>query len=165
MATTLALTALFILTVGFTRGRTDTRDYEQSWRYSHQAAKKYRKQRDHLQVLLTARVLQARQLTGEITKLRRALKADLALPGPSSLERSFMCIHRFEGSWTDPDAPYYGGLQMDLEFQRTYGPEYLRAWGTADHWPVSVQIAVAIKAYLTRGFNPWPNTARDCGLL
>ena len=25
------------------------------------------------------------------------------------------CIHRWEGSWTDPNSPYYGGLQMDLD--------------------------------------------------
>ena len=84
----------------------------------------------------------------------------------SSLERKFLCIHGFEGSWTDPNAPYWGGVQMDLEFMKTYGPEFYRAWGTADHWPVSVQIAVAMRAYLSgRGFHPWPNTARYCGLL
>lgn len=82
------------------------------------------------------------------------------------LVRDFRCIHRYEGSWTDPRAPYWGGLQMDLTFQRTYGPEYLRAFGTADHWPPSLQIAVAIRAYLSgRGFAPWPNTAARCGLF
>src|SRR5438046_2404460 len=34
---------------------------------------------------------------------------------------AWLCIHRFEGSWTDPSPPYYGGLQMDLQFQRRYG--------------------------------------------
>ena len=33
----------------------------------------------------------------------------------------WMCIHRYEGSWVDPNAPYYGGLQMDMSFQRAYG--------------------------------------------
>lgn len=85
---------------------------------------------------------------------------------PSWLVQAFMCIHSHEGSWNDPNGPYYGGLQMDYTFMSTYGPEYLRAWGTADHWPPQVQIAVAIKAYLSgRGFYPWPNTARQCGLL
>src|SRR5437762_10004329 len=32
---------------------------------------------------------------------------------------AWLCIHRYEGSWTDPNAPYYGGLQMDVQFQRT----------------------------------------------
>ena len=85
---------------------------------------------------------------------------------PSFLVRAFACIHRYEGAWDDPNPPYFGGLQMDLTFQRTYGGEYLRAFGTADHWPPSLQIAVAIRAYLSgRGFWPWPNTARICGLL
>ena len=26
---------------------------------------------------------------------------------------AWLCIHGHEGSWTDPDAPYHGGLQMD----------------------------------------------------
>jgi len=80
--------------------------------------------------------------------------------------RAFACIHRYEGSWTDAGAPYYGGLQMDWTFMETYGADYLRAWGTADHWPPSVQLAVAIRAYLSgRGFTPWPTSARLCGLI
>ena len=86
--------------------------------------------------------------------------------GDHWLERGFRCVHGFEGPWDDPNAPYYGGLQMDLDFQRGYGPEFLRAFGTADQWPRSVQVAVAIRAYLAgRGFYPWPNTARACGLI
>jgi hypothetical protein len=81
------------------------------------------------------------------------------------LVRAFACIHHYEGAWTDSGAPYWGGLQMDMAFQRTYGREFLRAFGTADHWPPGIQIAVAIKAYLSgRGFRPWPNTSRLCGL-
>ncbi|HEY7415093.1 MAG TPA: hypothetical protein VH593_07865, partial [Ktedonobacteraceae bacterium] len=44
---------------------------------------------------------------------------------------SWLCIHRYEGSWTDPNAPYYGGLQMDYEFMSTYGSRLLREKGTA----------------------------------
>lgn len=85
---------------------------------------------------------------------------------PTFLMRAFLCIHQYEGAWNDPAAPYYGGLQMDWDFMTTYGADYLRAWGTADHWPPSIQIAVAIRAYLSgRGFDPWPNTARRCGLI
>jgi hypothetical protein len=79
--------------------------------------------------------------------------------------RQWLCIHRYEGSWTDPRAPYYGGLQMDREFQATYAPELLRRKGTADHWTPLEQMWVAERAYRTRGFWPWPNTARACGLL
>ena len=77
----------------------------------------------------------------------------------------FLCIHRFEGNWTDAGGPYYGGLQMDIGFQRTYAPLLLRTKGTADHWTPLEQIWVAEKAAKSRGFYPWPNTARSCGLL
>jgi hypothetical protein len=76
------------------------------------------------------------------------------------------CIHRWEGSWTDPDSPYYGGLQMDLSFQRTYAPGLLRRKGTANHWAPFEQMWVAERALQAgRGFYPWPLTARRCGLL
>jgi hypothetical protein len=81
-------------------------------------------------------------------------------------ERQFLCIHRFEGAWNDPGAPYYGGLQMDLSFQRQYGFVLLRTKGTADHWTPLEQIWVAERAHRSgRGFTPWPNTARSCGLF
>jgi hypothetical protein len=54
---------------------------------------------------------------------------------------------------------------MDVEFQRTYGTQLFRAKGTADHWTPLEQMWVAERAYQTRGFWPWPNTARYCGLL
>lgn len=77
----------------------------------------------------------------------------------------WLCIHHYEGAWNDPNRPYWGGLQMDLTFQATYGSWLLRHKGTADHWTPLEQIWVAERAYKSRGFNPWPNTARDCGLL
>lgn len=60
---------------------------------------------------------------------------------------------------------YYGGMQMDLEFQRDNGAEFLKRWGTANNWPAWAQIVASYKAWTTRGFHPWPNTARMCGLL
>jgi hypothetical protein len=79
---------------------------------------------------------------------------------------SWLCIQGYEGPWDDPNAPYYGGLQMDLSFQRTYGRELLRRKGTADRWSPLEQIWVAVKAHRSgRGFYPWPNTARYCGLI
>ncbi len=78
----------------------------------------------------------------------------------------WMCIHRYEGSWVDPDAPYYGGLQMDLSFQRAYGGELLERKGTADNWSPLEQMWVAERAHASgRGFYPWPNTARYCNLF
>jgi len=80
--------------------------------------------------------------------------------------RAWTCIHRYEGAWTDSGGPYYGGLQMDLGFQRTYGAPLLAHKGTADHWTPLEQMWVAERALRAgRGFWPWPNTARYCGLL
>jgi hypothetical protein len=85
--------------------------------------------------------------------------------------RQWLCIHRYErhphqGWATRTGNGYYGGLQMDLSFQRTYAPELLRTKGTADRWTPLEQIWVAERAYRSgRGFYPWPNTARNCGLL
>jgi hypothetical protein len=78
--------------------------------------------------------------------------------------RGWMCIHHYEGSWTDPGSPYWGGLQMDLSFQATWGSWLLRHKGTADHWSPLEQIWVAVRAARVRGFSPWPNTARFCGM-
>ena len=102
----------------------------------------------------------------QIRTLRAAFRRRVDLNGANGLERAFQCIHSHEGSWRDPNKPHWGGLQMDLDFQRTYGREFLNAWGTADNWPPYVQMTVAMRAYLSgRGFHPWPNTARKCGLL
>jgi hypothetical protein len=78
----------------------------------------------------------------------------------------WLCIHRHEGAWKDPNGPYYGGLQMDLGFQHAYGARLLRKKGTADHWTPLEQMWVAEHAHRSgRGYYPWPNTARYCGLI
>jgi len=82
------------------------------------------------------------------------------------LLKAWLCIHHYEGAWNDPNGPYYGGLQMDMSFQQEYGAPLLRRKGTADHWTPLEQIWVAERAYHSgRGFYPWPNTARWCGLI
>ena len=80
--------------------------------------------------------------------------------------RELMCIHHHEGKWTSNTGNgYYGGLQMNIKFQLTYGSVFLGRWGTADNWPVWAQVVVARRAYVNGlGFTPWPNTARACGL-
>lgn len=96
---------------------------------------------------------------------------------PSPIVRGLLCIHSYEGSWDDPYSPYWGGLQMDLSFQRTYGwirvakhsPNvhkryFNKMWGTADHWPIWAQLVAGLHGYFSRGWNPWPNTAHSCGL-
>ncbi|HEU5278639.1 MAG TPA: hypothetical protein VFU26_07025 [Gaiellaceae bacterium] len=81
-------------------------------------------------------------------------------------KQQWLCIHRFEGAWNDPNPPYYGGLQMDLSFQRTYGRHLFATKGTADRWTPLEQMWVAERAHRAgRGFFPWPNTARFCGLI
>ena len=91
----------------------------------------------------------------------------LMLIGPGWLTSAFLCIHRYEAAWNaNTGNGYYGGLQMDLRFMRHYGSAYLRRWGTADHWPAWAQLDTSERAYRSgRGFWPWPNTARVCGLL
>jgi len=86
---------------------------------------------------------------------------------PNWLNDAFSCIHRYEGSWdSNTGNGYYGGLQMDRAFQSLYGTRYVDRWGTADNWPVWAQIDAAVQAYRSgRGFGPWPNTARACGLV
>jgi len=85
--------------------------------------------------------------------------------GSHPLETAFLCIHSHEGSWTDAGDPYWGGLQMDRQFMSSYGGEFTQMFGGfANRWPVSVQITVALRAFRTRGFGPWPATRRMCGL-
>jgi hypothetical protein len=93
-------------------------------------------------------------------------------PGPTS---AWNCIHRYEGSWSDSGAPYWGGLQMDVGFMKTYGLDFIRRYhGYADRWPPVVQMIAANRARIgvdwlgrtwpgPRGFGPWP-TRRFCGL-
>jgi hypothetical protein len=80
--------------------------------------------------------------------------------------REWACIHSHEApNWRIANPPYYGGLQMDIGFQQAYGRAYLRTEGTADHWTEQQQMLAAERAWKSRGFTPWPNTARMCGLL
>ncbi|MGD9694870.1 MAG: transglycosylase family protein [Thermoleophilia bacterium] len=81
---------------------------------------------------------------------------------------AFMCIARHESGarWDIATGNgYYGGLQMDRGFQQTYAPDLYRTKGTANNWTAEEQLLAAGRAVSTRGFTPWPNTARMCGLL
>ncbi len=85
--------------------------------------------------------------------------------------REWQCIHRYErnpqqGWRTRTGNGFYGGLQMNLAFQRSYGRFLLQRKGTADRWTPLEQMWVAERAHRSgRGFHPWPNTARSCGLI
>jgi hypothetical protein len=103
---------------------------------------------------------------GALTRWRkRARAATRAARHPPHLQQ-WLCIHRYEASWSDSGAPYYGGLQMDRTFMSRYGGFLLRHKGTADRWTPLEQIWVAERAFRAgRGFYPWPSTARSCGLI
>jgi hypothetical protein len=97
---------------------------------------------------------------------KRAARVRFAARHPRRLA-AWLCIHRREGPWNaNTGNGYFGGLQMDLAFQRAYGRELLRRKGRAHRWSPIEQIWVAERAYRSgRGFYPWPNTARACGLI
>jgi hypothetical protein len=82
-----------------------------------------------------------------------------------SIHNALLCIHRYEGAWNDPNAPYWGGLQMDVSFMQAYNPSAYARWGTADNWPVVEQLEAGYRAVVSgRGFGPWPNTRLMCGV-
>jgi hypothetical protein len=104
-----------------------------------------------------------RRWVWRLWKKRSAAARRQAQSPPHAAE--WQCIHGHEAAWNDPDPPYYGGLQMDLGFQRAWGADLLAAKGTADRWTPLEQMWVAERAYRSGlGFSPWPNTAAMCGL-
>jgi hypothetical protein len=95
---------------------------------------------------------------------KRAADAWRQAQNPPHAE-AWACIHAHEAAWTDPDPPYFGGLQMDLAFQQAWGADLLARKGTANRWTPLEQMWVAERAYRSGlGFAPWPNTAAMCGL-
>lgn len=97
---------------------------------------------------------------------RRATIARRQVHNPPH-EAAWRCLQRYEGGWyAHTGNGYYGGLQMDLRFQAQYGWELLRRKGPANRWTPLEQMWVAERAFRRgRGFYPWPNTARSCGLI
>ncbi len=97
---------------------------------------------------------------------QRATRAKRRAQNPPH-KRAWLCIHRHEGPWNaNTGNGYYGGLQMDMAFQRRYGARLLRRKGLAHRWTPLEQIWVAERARRSgRGFYPWPTAARRCGLI
>lgn len=89
---------------------------------------------------------------------------------------AWLCIHSKEGDWQDGGNPFWGGVQMNWSFMHSYGADMLRKYGEphgfsgangwANPWTPAEQIMVARRARDSgRGYYPWPNTARACGLI
>ena len=142
-----------------------------NWRKIQRRIKYYRRETWYWQRIMGRRVTwelrkAPRRPNAKIAAWRRvARKTRLTAQNPPH-KQAWLCIHRYEGSWKDGGAPYYGGLQMDLGFQQRYGLPLLRRKGTADRWTPLEQMWVAERAHRAGlGFYPWPNTARSCGLL
>jgi len=101
-----------------------------------------------------------------ILRLRRTLRARVEWT-TNGVVAGLLCIHRGEGSWSSNTGNgYQGGLQMDDSFQWSYGRTLVQRYGGAHEWPIAAQLAVGVVAFYSgRGFYPWPNTARACGLI
>jgi hypothetical protein len=113
----------------------------------------------HMQRVMHARVARRPPAPGWFRQVQRGF---LNPPHKSA----WQCIHRYEASWSDTGDPYWGGLQMDWDFMRKYGSYLLRLKGPASNWSPVEQMWVAEEALRRgRGFYPWPNTARFCGLI
>jgi hypothetical protein len=73
----------------------------------------------------------------------------------------WLCIHRHEQSaWNDPNAPYWGGLQLGVWFLG----HYAHPAGTPDQWTPMEQMRVAENAYRRERFSlswlhgQWPTS-------
>ena len=76
----------------------------------------------------------------------------------------WMCIHRYEGSWTDSGAPYWGGVQFGYSEWQRFGKPYTGV-DTANLASPMQQMWAAERYWRVSGFYPWPRTARMCGLI
>jgi hypothetical protein len=101
---------------------------------------------------------------------RRALQTRRLAQNPPH-KSAWLCLyvherHASHGWRTNTGNGFYGGLQMDWSFMRAYGPRLLQAKGTADRWTALEQMWVGERALRAgRGFHPWPNSGRACGLI
>ncbi len=82
---------------------------------------------------------------------------------PSWWLRAALCVHSYEGSWQDSGYPYFGGMQFDI-------PTWLsNGGGRYAYYPHMAsptnQLRVAYKLWQSRGWYPWPTTARKCNLI
>jgi hypothetical protein len=101
---------------------------------------------------------------------RRAIRTHRRAVNPPH-KTAWLCLYLHErhpalGWRTRTGNGFYGGLQMDWTFMATYGGQLLGAKGTADRWTPLEQMWVGERALRAgRGFYPWPNSGRACGLI
>ena len=116
----------------------------------------------------TERSLAYREWALELWRSRAVRAKRRALEPPH--HGAWLCLYRHEShpdqGWrTNTGNGYYGGLQMDIAFQRRYGGWLLRRKGLAHRWTWVEQIWVAERARRVQGWYAWPNAARSCGLI
>lgn len=156
--------------------------WEQNYLHAHEVIVRIKKRTKNLRTLNSAsnahkeqrlriKYKNHRWLLKTTERNLQAVKHEIAAKEIPSDYPAWNCIHSHEASWdANTGNGYYGGLQMDMSFQRTYGSEYLDQWGTANNWPVWAQIEAARRArdgyagYKARYYSPWPRTAAACGL-
>jgi hypothetical protein len=134
-------------------------------------------------------IIGRRSVRGSSQKLKfveRRIQELSILIQPIGNRSHWECIYSYEhgpGGWsTNTGNGYYGGLQMDLDFQRAHGLDLLLRKGTANNWTIHEQMVVAERArrgiqttrvgsrvvltqHSPRGYYPWPRTARFCDLI
>src|SRR6188472_2759271 len=133
------LLALACALVGVQPGAAGTSRVVQPEAYLVKRIKHYRATTVHLQHVMgrQARFRRLRRASLERAHKvwrRRAVETRRRfLLGPPH-RSAWLCIHGYEGAWSDSGSPYYGGLQMDISFQASYGGILLATKGTADNW-------------------------------
>jgi Transglycosylase-like domain len=126
---------------------------------------------------LSWRASQVRKELAWWSKTDRRTRRLASVPLSARIPRwhEWQCIAHYESmnTWTmspstspGSGGAYWGGLQMDIGFMHTYGEDMIERHhgGLADTWTAAEQITVANRAWQTRGYEPWPNTSRMCGL-
>lgn len=85
-------------------------------------------------------------------------------PWESSWYSGALCVHHFEGAWTAATGNgYFGGMQFSESSWLSNGGSVYAS--RADLATPHDQLLVAYHYWKAAGWNPWPNTARLCGLL
>lgn len=104
-------------------------------------------------------------LRRELAETRAALRPPSPYRGvPSWFVTAALCIHRYEGSWTDTGDPFWGGMQFMLSTWYRNG-----GVGLPSSASPATQIAVAYRTWVNAGGNSgafhsqWPQTSRRCG--